>query len=56
MEIGETITAGGITGEVVEVIETATEKKIKIRTPEGTLAIVTYVRAKSAGLDTMKLG
>ncbi len=56
MEIGETVTAGGVTGEVVEVVETASEKKIKIRTAEGTLAIVTYVKAKTAGLDSMKLG
>lgn len=56
MEIGEVITAGGVKGEIIEIVETATEKKVKVRTAEGSVAILTYYNAKAAGLDSMKLG
>jgi preprotein translocase subunit YajC len=56
MELGQTVTAGGIVGVVIEIHETDTEKKIKLRTAEGSIAIVTYQVAKAAGLDSMKLG
>lgn len=56
MELGQTVTAGGVVGVVVEIHETDTEKKVKLRTAEGAVAIITYFSAKSAGLDSMKLG
>ena len=56
MEVGQTITAGGVVGVVIEIHETDTKKQIKVRTAEGSVAIITYVSAKAAGLDSMKLG
>jgi preprotein translocase subunit YajC len=56
MELGQTVTAGGVVGVIIEIHETDTEKRIKIRTAEGSIAIITYFSAKTAGLDSMKLG
>jgi preprotein translocase subunit YajC len=56
MELGQTVTAGGIVGVVIEIHETDTEKKIKLRTAEGSVAIITYYAAKASGLDSIKLG
>jgi preprotein translocase subunit YajC len=56
MELGQTVTAGGVVGVVIEIHETDTEKRIKLRTAEGSIAIITYFSAKTAGLDSMKLG
>jgi tRNA G18 (ribose-2'-O)-methylase SpoU len=56
MEIGQTVKAGGVVGVVIEIHETDTEKIVKVRTAEGAVAIITYYSAKSAGLDSMKLG
>jgi preprotein translocase subunit YajC len=56
MELGQTVTAGGVVGVVIEIHETDTEKRIKVRTAEGSVAIITYFSAKTAGLNSMKLG
>jgi hypothetical protein len=56
MELGQTVTAGGVKGVIIEIHETDTEKRIKLRTTEGSIAIITYYSAKTAGLDSMKLG
>jgi tRNA G18 (ribose-2'-O)-methylase SpoU len=56
MEIGDSIKAGGVEGVIVEIHATDTEKKVKVRTKEGSIAIISYVSAKSVGLDEMKLG
>lgn len=57
MEIGQIATVGGVTGTVLEIIETETERKVKLETEEGKIAILTYFRAGAAGaLGTMKLG
>ena len=56
MEIGDTIKAGGVEGVIVEIHATDSEKQIKVRTNEGSLAIITYYATKSNGLDEMKLG
>lgn len=56
MELGQTIKAGGVEGVIVEIHETDSEKRVKIRTAEGSTAIITYYSAKAVGLDSMKLG
>jgi len=56
MEIGQTIKAGGVVGVIVEIHETDTEERVKVKTAEGSVAIITYYSAKSVGLDSMKLG
>jgi hypothetical protein len=55
MEIGDAIKAGGVEGVIVEIHATDNEKQIKVRTKEGSLAIITYFAPKSNGLDDMKL-
>ena len=56
MQIGEMVTVNGVTGKLLEVIELASEKKIKIETDGKNVAIITYYRPATAGLNTMKLG
>jgi preprotein translocase subunit YajC len=56
MELGQTVTAGGVVGVVIEIHETDSEKRVKLRTAEGSIAIITYFSAKTVGLDSMKLG
>ena len=56
MVVGDTIKAGGVVGVIVEIHESETEKRVKVKTAEGSIAIITYYSAKSAGLDSMKLG
>ncbi len=56
MVVGETIKAGGVVGVIVEIHETETEKQVKVKTAEGSIAIITYYAAKAVGLDSMKLG
>jgi tRNA G18 (ribose-2'-O)-methylase SpoU len=56
MEIGDTIKAGGVEGVIVEIHATDSEKQVKVRTNEGSVAIITYYAAKTNGLDEMKLG
>lgn len=56
MEIGDTIKAGGVVGVIVEIHATDTEKRVKVKTAEGSIAILTYYTAKGVGLDSMKLG
>jgi tRNA G18 (ribose-2'-O)-methylase SpoU len=56
MEIGDTIKAGGVEGVIVEIHATDSEKQVKVRTNEGSLAIITYYVAKTNGLGEMRLG
>lgn len=56
MEIGDTIKAGGVEGVIVEIHATDSEKQVKVRTNEGSVAIITYYAAKTNGLGEMKLG
>lgn len=57
MEIGEMAVMGGVRGKILEILETPTEKKVKLELEDGKIAIVSYVRAESDNaLGTMRLG
>lgn len=56
MEVGETVTLGSVTGEVLEIIELNDTKRVKLLVSENKVAVVTLKKATAESLDNMRLG
>ena len=56
MQVGETVTLGSVTGEILEIIEVGDTKRVKLLVSENKVAVVTLKKPTAEKLDTMRLG
>ena len=56
MQVGETVTLGSVTGEILEIIEINDTKRVKLLVSENKVAVVTLKKPTAEALDNMRLG